>query len=142
MTDLALNDYPIKTFDKLRYADTDRQGHINNAVFATFLETGRVELLYHPEFPLVQSQASFVIASLQLSFLQEITWPGQVDIGTGVVKIGNSSVTLRQGIFQDGQLVAQAETVIVQVDGITKRGSPLSAGARARLQALLLPTCA
>jgi acyl-CoA thioester hydrolase len=30
--------------DVLRYADTDRQGHVNNAVFATFLESGRVRV--------------------------------------------------------------------------------------------------
>ena len=36
-----LDQFPLRTRDKLRYADTDRQGHVNNAVFATFLETGR-----------------------------------------------------------------------------------------------------
>jgi acyl-CoA thioesterase FadM len=34
--------YKIWTYDKLRYNDTDRQGHVNNAIFATFFETGRV----------------------------------------------------------------------------------------------------
>jgi acyl-CoA thioester hydrolase len=33
----ALEDFPFQTFDKVRYADTDRQGHVNNAAFATFL---------------------------------------------------------------------------------------------------------
>ena len=37
--------FPFRTRDKLRYGDTDRQGHVNNAVFATFLETGRVDML-------------------------------------------------------------------------------------------------
>ncbi|HDG9121136.1 TPA: acyl-CoA thioesterase, partial [Pseudomonas aeruginosa] len=44
-----LKDFPIHSSDKIRYADTDRQGHVNNAVFATFLETGRVEIIYDPE---------------------------------------------------------------------------------------------
>ncbi len=43
-----IGDFPVVTTDKLRYCDTDRQGHVNNAVFLTFLETGRVELLYNP----------------------------------------------------------------------------------------------
>lgn len=30
----ALADFPFQTFDKVRYADTDRQGHVNNAAFA------------------------------------------------------------------------------------------------------------
>lgn len=43
MTDApTLAAYPLHSRDKLRYGDTDRQGHINNAVFATFFETGRV----------------------------------------------------------------------------------------------------
>jgi acyl-CoA thioester hydrolase len=41
--DLKLDDYPFKTYDKIRYRDTVRQNHVNNAVFSTFLETGRVE---------------------------------------------------------------------------------------------------
>ncbi len=89
---LTLNDFPSITFDKIRYADTDRQGHVNNAVFASFLETGRVEILYNPDAPVLPQGASFVIASLQLDFRKELKWPGRVDIGTGIVRIGNSSI--------------------------------------------------
>lgn len=138
MTDLTLADFPLKTFDKVRYADTDRQGHVNNAVFSTFLETGRVEVLYNARLPILMQGASFVIASLKLEFLKEITWPGQVDIGTGILKIGNSSITLLQRLFQNDDCVAQAETIIVQVDDETRRGSPLSAAARQTLGGWLL----
>jgi hypothetical protein len=48
-TPRSLSEFPQTTFDKLRYNDTDRQGHVNNAVFATLLESGRVEFLYAPE---------------------------------------------------------------------------------------------
>ncbi|WLR54634.1 hypothetical protein LC048_19785 [Mesobacillus subterraneus] len=54
-------DFPLKTYDKIRYADTDRQVHVNNALFSTFLETGRTELLYAKE-QLHAENASFVIA--------------------------------------------------------------------------------
>jgi len=138
MTNLTLADFPLKTFDKVRYADTDRQGHVNNAVFSTFLETGRVEVLYNAHLPILMQGASFVIASLKLEFLKEITWPGQVDIGTGILKIGNSSITLLQRLFQNDDCVAQAETIIVQVDDETRRGSPLSAAARQTLGGWLL----
>ncbi|WP_343068673.1 hypothetical protein [Kaustia mangrovi] len=47
--DIRLDDFPLRTSDKLRYADTDRQGHVNNAVFATFMETGRVAFLHDPQ---------------------------------------------------------------------------------------------
>lgn len=131
---LALEDFPARTFDKLRYGDTDRQGHVNNAVFSTFLESGRVEIVVNPEFPVLREGASFVIAALHLQFLREINWPGRVDIGTGIRKIGNSSIVFYQQLFQDGQCVAQAETVIVQTDDETRRSTPLTEAGKRNLE--------
>ena len=37
---LELEQFPIKTDDKIRYADTDRQGHGINAIFAITIEQG------------------------------------------------------------------------------------------------------
>lgn len=130
---LALANFPFQTFDKVRYADTDRQGHVNNAAFATFLETGRVEFLYNPQSPLAAEGAAFVIANLNLNLLAEINWPGRVEIGTGVTKVGNSSIRLWQGLFQDGRIAATAETVIVQMNEQTRKSHPLSDTARAFL---------
>jgi acyl-CoA thioester hydrolase len=137
---LSLQDYPAITFDKVRFRDTDRQGHINNAVFATYLETGRVELLYAQDLPLTACGCVFVIAQLNLSLLAEIQWPGTVDIGTGVTRIGNSSISLLQGLYQQQNLVATAETVIVQIDELTKKPVPLSQQTKAFLNTLLLNT--
>ena len=134
---LTLNDFPLTSFDKVRYGDTDRQGHVNNAVFATYLETGRVEFLCHPDNNMLTADTSFVIASLNLKLLAEIHWPGKVDIGTRVIRVGNSSLSLQQGIFQDGKCAATAETVIVQVDNNTHRSAPLHDGIKARLHTLI-----
>ena len=138
MNALELNDFPLKTFDKIRYADTDRQGHVNNANFSTFLETGRVELLYEAKIPILDTGASFVIASLDLNFLAELNWPGTVDIGTGILKIGNSSLKIYQQLFQNEVCVANAETVIVQVDNNTGKSRPLTEAARITLGKWLL----
>lgn len=134
--DLTLDDFPAHSHDKLRYGDTDRQGHVNNAVFSTLLETGRVELLRDPAAPLQDAGREWVIARLTLDFVSELTWPGRVDIGTGVTRVGTSSVVMAQALFQDGRLVARAETVIVQTDDATRRSAPLSDDARARFDAL------
>ena len=140
MQNLSLEDFPFQSYDKVRYADTDRQGHVNNAAFSTFLETGRVEFLYAPQNPLAAGDASFVIASLELTFSAEVNWPGRVEIGTGVVKVGNSSIRLMQGLFQDGRCVATAETVIVQMDERSRKSRPLSDEARAFLAQYLPPS--
>lgn len=126
-------DFPLKTYDKVRYNDTDRQGHVNNAVFSSFFETGRVEILYNPDLSLSSSGTSFVIASLKLDFLKEIQWPGAVEVGTGVIRIGNSSVVFCQQLFQHKVCVAKAETVIVQVYNDKQGSAPLSDEARQML---------
>jgi acyl-CoA thioester hydrolase len=133
---LSISHYPLQTHEKLRYSDTDRQGHVNNAVFATMLETGRVELLYNPKQPLFAVGCAFVIASLHLDFHGEITWPGLVQIGTRVASVGKSSFTLEQALFQSDRCVATAKTVIVQMDESSRRSHPLSDEAKAKLAAL------
>ena len=138
MSALTPADCPIVTSDKIRYADTDRQGHVNNAVFVTFFETGRVEILYDPDYPLMSAGSEFVIASLNLAFKGEIHWPGEVKIGSYIKKLGNSSIHIGQVIFQTERCVAEAESVVVQIDQTTRKASPLSREARDRLGALIL----
>jgi acyl-CoA thioester hydrolase len=132
----TLAQFPAHSHDKLRYSDTDRQGHVNNSVFSTALETGRVELLHAPDAGIVEPDRSFVIARLELDFRGELAWPGQVTIGTRVESVGRSSITLAQGLFQHDRCVALATTVIVQVDDRTHGATPLSAAAAARLMNL------
>lgn len=138
MNSIKLQDFPLISYDKIRYADTDRQGHVNNAVFSTFFETGRAELLYTVHKNLIPENTSYVIAALNMNYLKEINWPGKVDIGTGILKIGNSSIKIFQQLFQDDFLVADAETVIVQVDDETGKSKPLSGYAREVLNSYLL----
>ena len=128
-----LADYPLRSHDKLRYGDTDRQGHINNAVFSTFLETGRVEMIYDGKESLADTGCSFVIARLELDFVNEMLWPGRVEIGSGVVAVGTSSLRMEQALFQGERLIAVGETVMVQVSDATRRSQALSETLTARL---------
>ena len=133
---LPLTAFPFVTFDKVRYGDTDRQGHVNNAVFATFFETGRVEMLYQPSHEFLSKDCSFVVAKSTLDLLAEIHWTGQVDIGTGIVRIGNSSLVIAANLYQHGQLVATSETIVVQVSNITKTSTPISEEVKQKLKSL------
>jgi len=134
----TLDVYPSRTSAAIRYADTDRQGHVNNAVFATFSEIGRVAFLYDPAEPLAPEGASFVVARLSIDFHAELFWPGTVDIGTGIIRIGRSSVTLVQGLFNQGRCVASAEAVIVLFDKQTRASRPLPVDTITRLRRLAL----
>jgi len=135
---MSLDQYPFQSSDKVRYCDTDRQGHVNNAVFNQYLETGRVELLYHPDHPLYGPDCSFVVASSKVDYLKEIRWPGMVHIGTGVTRIGNSSIHVAQTLYQDNVVVGIGETVIVQVAGKTGQSHPLTAETKETLKKYLL----
>jgi acyl-CoA thioester hydrolase len=127
--------YPIWTSDTLRYGDTDRQGHVNNAVFATFCESGRVSFLYDQKLPLRAPDTNFVIVRLELDFLAELFYPGTVDIGTRVLWIGRSSFRLGQAVFNGELCAATAECVMVLVDDRTRRSTPLPPPLRQWLEA-------
>ena len=137
--DPVITDFPLRAQDKLRYGDTDRQGHVNNAVFSTFLETGRVELIYDRARQLVEPGTAFVIARLEMDFRAELLWPGKVEIGTRIASIGRSSVRLAQAIFQGDRCVASGMTVMVQMDEATRKARPFSEAVRERLGKLAAP---
>ena len=131
----VLDDFPVKAIDTIRYGDTDMLGHVNNAVFSTYLETGRTRLLLSPR-RLAPEGKGFALVRLVLDYRAEMHWPGEAHIGTGVISIGRSSVGLRQAIFQDGQCMATAETVVVLFDLAERRAAPLSDDMRTALETL------
>ena len=139
MSEHKLNDFPHRAFDKIRYGDTDRQGHINNAVFTTYLETGRVDILFNTGESLALPDCEFVIAHLALDFLGEMHWPGTIDIGSRVAAVGRTSITLEQGLFQNDRCSAFAKSVVVQLNTRTRQSTPLSDSARAQLMKFALP---
>ena len=84
------SDYPLHVTETLRFADTDRHGHITNSVFAVCCQTGRVAFLEDPAHPIAPPGTQFVLARLDIEFRRELHWPGIVDIGTRVARIGRS----------------------------------------------------
>jgi len=129
--------YMLWATDTLRYGDTDRQGHVNNAVFATFCESGRVKFLYDEALDLRGAGGNFVIVRLELDFRAELFYPGTVDIGTRVLSVGRSSFRLGQGIFSRDLCAATAECIMVLVDDATRKSQPLTPQLRAWLEARL-----
>ena len=127
--------YAHWTKESVRYNDTDRQGHVNNAVFVTFLEAGRVSLLYNPnERALTPEGTSFVLANLVLNFRAEIFWPSEVRIGTTVSRMGNSSVTFSQALFVGDNCAATAQTVLVLIDDATRKSRSIPDQTRLELK--------
>jgi len=130
-------DFPHRTVETIRFGDLDRQNHINNAVFATYFESGRVGLIYDAENGLQVPGATSVAVRLEIDFLRELRWPGTVEIGTAVADIGRSSYRFAHAIFHEGGCAATGYTTMVLIDRETRRSRPLSPELIARLQELL-----
>ena len=130
-----LDQFPHRTVETIRFGDLDRQNHVNNAVFSTFLESGRVIILYGPEYGLIVPDSSFVLARIAIDFVGEMHWPGEVEIGTAVARVGTSSIGLDQALFVDGRCVATAEATLVLVDKATRKPRPFSPEHAARIRA-------
>jgi acyl-CoA thioester hydrolase len=128
-------DFPHRTVVTIRFSDLDRQNHVNNAVFATFFESGRVILLYDEAYGLVAPGASFVLARLSIDFLSEMRWPGEVEIGTAIAAVGNSSLRFSQALFAGGVCIATAENTMVMVDNKTRTPRPFTPEHAARIRA-------
>jgi acyl-CoA thioester hydrolase len=102
------------TTDTVRFSDQDAVGHINNVAIAAYAETGRVAFGHHLRTAR-RPEASFVLARLAIDYRAESHYPGEIRVGTRLVRIGTTSFTLDQGIFKDGTCIATAEGVLVHV---------------------------
>ena len=123
-----LEDFPHTIVETLRFADTDRNGHITSSVFAICCQSGRLALLSDPARGVEPPSSQFVLASLQLDYLRELQWPGTVEVGTRVERVGRSSVTLAQALFQSGRCAAIARSIAVLMDAATRSSRAIPSG--------------
>jgi acyl-CoA thioester hydrolase len=128
------DNFPYRIVETLRFADTDRNGHITSSVFAICCQSGRLGLLSDPARKLTPPSSQFVLARLVLDYRREMHWPGTVEIGTRVERIGRSSITLAQALFQNGCCVATAQSVAVLMDATSRRACPIPLASVQRLQ--------
>jgi acyl-CoA thioester hydrolase len=133
-----LEDYPFRIADNVRFADLDPQHHVNNAVYASYFETGRVTLIRNPAYGLMPEGFSWVLGHLAIDFRAEVHWPGTIEMGLGVSRIGKTSVSYRQVVFYEGKCAASADAVTVLLDAITRKPTPLPAETVERFQPWLL----
>jgi acyl-CoA thioester hydrolase len=130
LTDLNANplleDFPYRLTDNVRFADLDPNQHVNNAVYATYFETGRVTLMKDPTFGLTPERLAWIMVRLDIHFRAELKWPGSIEMGLGVSKFGRTSVTFDQVVFSQGRCVASAQGVTVLIDEAARKPTPLT----------------
>ena len=121
-----LEDFPYRILDNVRFADLDPNQHVNNAVYATYFETGRVTLMKDRTSGLMPEGLSWMMVRLDMHFRAELHWPGTIEMGLGLVKFGRTSVTFDQVVFSEGRCVASAQSVSVLIDDTTRKPTPLT----------------
>ena len=121
-----LEDFPYRLTDNVRFADLDPNQHVNNAVYATYFETGRVTLMKDPSYGLMPEGLAWIMVRLDIHFRAELKWPGTIEMGLGVSKFGRTSVTFDQVVFSEGKCVASSQSVSVLIDEVTRRPVPLT----------------
>ena len=122
-----LEDFPYRLADNVRFADLDPNQHVNNAVYASYFETGRVMLVKDRSHGLIPTGLTWMMVRLDIHFRAELRWPGTIEMGLGVNKFGRTSVTFDQVVFSSGLCVASAQSVTVLIDEATRKPTPLTA---------------
>lgn len=131
--------YAEWTRDTIRYRDLDPNGHVNNGSINQFFEDGRVHFRNARMGTLGSAVLTgFAIARFDATYLAALNYPGEVDIGTGVIRIGRSSYVLGQGIFSGDTCIATAEVVTVLFDPATGKSRPMGDELRAVLEGALI----
>jgi len=127
-----LEDFPYRLSDNVRFADLDPNQHVNNAVYATYFETGRVTLMKDRSYGLMPEGLGWIMVRIDIHFRAELHWPGKIELGLGVAKFGRTSVSFDQVVFSEGKCVASASAITVLIDDVTRKPVPLTPELKAK----------
>jgi len=131
--------YAHWTVDTIRFADLDTLGHVNNVAFSTFFESGRVRFFRDAEAAVDSPEGSWMAVRLCVDFRAQLGYPGAINIGSRITRIGRSSMTIGAGLFsgnaEKSNCVATAECIMVLVDLATNRSTEVPAHMRKALLA-------
>ena len=107
--------YPHSVRVQTRYHDEDRLGHVNNIAVAAYYDEARSQLMRRT-FELTKGLTGvrIVTADVRVSYMGEVFHPGDVEVASGILRIGNSSWEIGQTMFQNDRCVGVAATVLVQ----------------------------
>jgi acyl-CoA thioester hydrolase len=119
-----------------RFRDTDAMGHINNAVYVTYLEVARQEYWRAFSGDEDYRRVPFILAGVQIDFRSEALVSETLEIGIRCDWIGNKSFAFGYEIREKrgGRLVAEATSVQVCYDYAARRSNPVPDDLRRTLE--------
>ena len=105
-----ITDYPHHYELKTRWRDIDSFGHVNNAVFLTYIEDARI--LFFRRWKITEMKKSLIVASIKIDYLQQIDHPSDLIVGQKISRIGNSSFDIQSAIFLNNDPKPAANSVV------------------------------
>lgn len=120
-----MTDFEYETELQVRFRDLDAMGHVNNAVYATYLEQARVDY-YDEVLGVGLDDIDTVLVNLEIDYRHEVRLEDEtVTIAMGVRSIGESSVVVGYEVRAGDRVAATAETTQVYVDPEAGTSRPL-----------------
>jgi len=117
--------------ETVRFRDLDSMGHVNNAVFLTYLEEARIAFL----FGRGATTESIIVARVEIDYRSQARYGDELDVRVTLDAIGRSSFTYSYEVLDtaSGRLVAQAKTVQVHFDYEQNKAVSIDDDLRAKL---------
>jgi len=117
----------------VRWRDVDALGHVNHAVFLTYLEEGR-DAFYTR---LLGDDPDYVVVRLEVDLRAEVRYPDRrVTVRIEAERMGTTSLTTRETIVTPSdEVAAEARVVTVRWDAVLRKPVPFTDAERARLAA-------
>ena len=109
----SLEDFLFHHNIQTRWKDMDSFGHINNAVYLTYIEDARTTLF--KRWNLNSQNKSVIVASLKIDYFTQIKHPSKLIIGSKISRIGNSSFDIQSAIFIEGFKKPAALSLVICV---------------------------
>lgn len=128
-----MTNFYFATTLQVRYGDLDAQGHVNNAMYFTYLEQARLEYWMH--LGMWKPADDFlalgqIVAEATCSYKRPILLGQTVTIKVRVSRLGNKSLDMEYILEADGELAATGRTVQVMYDYRTGKTMPIPAEGR------------
>jgi acyl-CoA thioester hydrolase len=108
--------FPFVHRETVRYRDLDALGHVNNAVYLTYLEEARNAFLAHLGLVRGVADIAMILARTEIDFRSPLDLGDEVEIGVRPSRFGTKSFDLDYELRTGGRLVAEARSVLVAFD--------------------------
>jgi acyl-CoA thioester hydrolase len=120
----------------VEFRDVDPAGHVNNALYLTYLETARIDYLRAVLEIESLDGLAVIVANVTVDFRSPARYAEVLELGTRVPRIGTKSFEMQHEIrAADGRPVAEATSVLVAYDYGAGTTMPVPDRWRTRLEA-------